>query len=108
MFAGPCRLIKPPVRYPADRYAWIARAACLPAPMARITVADPVTMSPPAKTPGQVVSPDAPRVTMYPRRFVSSPGVVAGTIGLAAVALLENTCDLDKELARQPRKRDHA
>lgn len=35
-------------RYFPDRYAWIARAACLPAPMARMTVAAPVTMSPPA------------------------------------------------------------
>ena len=31
------------------------RAARRPAPMARITVAPPVTMSPPAKTPGRLV-----------------------------------------------------
>jgi hypothetical protein len=30
------------------RYLWIASAAFRPAPMARMTVADPVTMSPPA------------------------------------------------------------
>ena len=36
-----------PVYFP-DRYSWMARAASLPAPMARMTVAEPVTMSPPA------------------------------------------------------------
>ncbi len=32
-------------------------AAFRPAPMARMTVADPVTMSPPAQTPGLLVFP---------------------------------------------------
>jgi len=35
----------------AVRYWWMAWAACRPAPMAEITVAPPVTISPPAKTP---------------------------------------------------------
>ena len=33
----------------------MARAARRPAPIARMTVAPPVTMSPPAKTPGMLV-----------------------------------------------------
>ena len=36
-------------------YCNMARAALRPAPMARMTVAPPVTMSPPAKTPGMLV-----------------------------------------------------
>lgn len=37
------------------RYSWIDRAAVRPAPMARMTVPAPLTMSPPAKTPRFVV-----------------------------------------------------
>ena len=40
---------------PVVRYSWMEAAALRPAPMARITVAPPVTMSPPAKTPGLLV-----------------------------------------------------
>ena len=36
---------------PERRYSWMDRAALRPAPIARMTVAAPVTMSPPAKTP---------------------------------------------------------
>ena len=36
---------------PVVRYSSIDAAALRPAPMARMTVAPPVTMSPPAKTP---------------------------------------------------------
>ena len=39
----------------SDRYSSIAAAARLPAPAARITVAAPVTMSPPANTPSREV-----------------------------------------------------
>ena len=39
-------------RSPDRRYASMAAAALRPAPIARMTVAPPVTMSPPAKTPG--------------------------------------------------------
>ena len=38
---------------------WIELAARLPSPMARITVAAPRTMSPPANTPGMLVIPDS-------------------------------------------------
>ena len=48
---GPGRGFSPRNHSPAFKYSSIARAAFLPAPMARITVAAPVTMSPPAKTP---------------------------------------------------------
>ena len=41
----------------AVKYSSIATAAFLPAPIARITVAAPVTMSPPAYTPGTDVAP---------------------------------------------------
>ncbi len=34
-----------------ERYSWIAAAAFFPAPMAKMTVADPVTISPPRKQP---------------------------------------------------------
>ena len=44
------------VRLPPASQAPIARAARRPAPMARITVAPPVTMSPPANTPGTLVA----------------------------------------------------
>src|SRR5262249_28035412 len=40
-----------------DRYESIARAARFPSPRARITVAAPRTMSPPANTPGRLVMP---------------------------------------------------
>ena len=39
------------------KYSWIELAAFLPAPMAKMTVADPVTISPPAQTPGLLVFP---------------------------------------------------
>ena len=54
------------------RYASMARAAARPAPMARITVAAPVTASPPAKTPGREVAPCA-SASIQPRRSVRSP-----------------------------------
>ena len=65
-------------------YYDIAAAAFLPAPMARITVAAPVTASPPAKTPGRVVAPFS-SATRQPRRFVSSPAVVLAMRGLGEV-----------------------
>lgn len=39
------------------KYSWIELPAFLPAPMARMTVAEPVTISPPAQTPGLLVFP---------------------------------------------------
>src|ERR1035441_8653843 len=46
------------------RNSSIPLAARLPAPIARITVAAPVTMSPPAKTPGRDVMPLCSSITM--------------------------------------------
>ena len=57
-------------------YSSMALAACLPAPMARMTVAAPVTASPPAYTALRVVRPSSPLVMMQPWLFVSRPGVV--------------------------------
>jgi hypothetical protein len=45
------------VYHPHVRYLWMESEACLPAPMARMTVAEPVTMSPPAQTPFRLVFP---------------------------------------------------
>ena len=39
--------------YFLDRYSSMAAAAFLPAPMARMTVAAPVSASPPANTPSR-------------------------------------------------------
>ena len=39
------------------RYSWMDLAALRPAPIASITVAEPVTMSPPAQTPSMLVFP---------------------------------------------------
>ena len=52
------------VRLPPASQAPIARAARRPAPIARITVAPPVTMSPPANTPGTLVACVAASATM--------------------------------------------
>src|ERR1039458_7661361 len=60
-------------------------AARRPAPIARITVAPPVTMSPPANTPFLVVRCVSELAWMYPRLSVPKPGVVLWTIGLALV-----------------------
>ena len=57
-------------------YSSIAAAARLPAPIARMTVAAPVTASPPAKTPSLEVMPCSSSATMQPLRLVSRPGVV--------------------------------
>ena len=55
-------------------------AALRPSPMARITVAAPSTMSPPAYTPFTEVRP-APSVFILPRPSTSRPYVVAATSG---------------------------
>ena len=49
---------------PLVRKSWMERAALRPAPMAKITVAPPVTMSPPAKTPTLLVRIDSGSATM--------------------------------------------
>ena len=52
--------------------------------MARITVAAPVTASPPANTPGRVVAPFS-SATRQPLRVISSPLVVLEIMGLGDV-----------------------
>ena len=54
----------------------MAAAAFLPAPMARITVAAPVTASPPAYTPGMLVAPVSSSAMMLPRCVVANAGVL--------------------------------
>ena len=56
------------------KYSSMAFAACLPAPMARMTVAAPVAASPPAKTPSTEVCPASSAATQ-PFRVRSRPGV---------------------------------
>jgi len=60
------------VDYPLTRsyflfwmYSWMPFAAALPAPMARITVAAPVTASPPANTPSRDVWPFSSSAMMH-------------------------------------------
>src|SRR5664279_2961168 len=66
------------------KYSLIDLAALRPAPMARITVAPPVTMSPPAKTPGFEVARSS-FAEIYPRLVTASPGVVDWINGFAEV-----------------------
>ena len=55
----------PPIIYhPYVRKSWMELEARRPAPMARITVAEPVTMSPPAQTRGFMVLPVLGSATM--------------------------------------------
>ena len=71
----------------------MARAASLPAPIARITVAAPVTASPPANTPGRLVAPDA-SMTKPPNDCVSKPSVVAlisGFVSFLIQGFFDNT-----------------
>ena len=66
----------------------MALAALRPAPIASITVAAPVTASPPAKTPSRLVRPSS-SATMQPRRLVSKPLVVDFISGLGLVPRAE-------------------
>ncbi len=52
--------------YFVSKYSIMARAACLPAPMAKMTVAAPVTASPPAYTPSRDVNPVSSSTTKQP------------------------------------------
>ena len=69
----------------AERYSWIPFAAAFPAPIARITVAAPVTASPPAYTPSLEVAPVSSVATIHFLRFVSSPAVVEEISGFGEV-----------------------
>src|SRR3712207_9304440 len=71
-------------RYFSLRYLSIAAAAVLPAPIADITVAAPVTVSPPAYIPSNDVRPLS-SATIHCFLLVSSPGVVEDINGLGLV-----------------------
>lgn len=62
--------------YLALKYSSIDFAAVFPAPIARITVAAPVTASPPAYTPSLDVRPVSSSTIIPPHFCVSSPFVV--------------------------------
>ena len=62
----------------------MAFADFLPAPMARMTVAAPLTASPPAKMPGREVVPTS-SATMQPLRLRSRLRVVLPISGLGEV-----------------------
>ena len=88
------------------RYVSIARAARRPAPIAEMTVAPPVTMSPPAKTPAFCVAPVAvvredvaPLVDRQVRRRVADERVGALADGE------HHRVDLDVELGALDRHR---
>ncbi len=76
---------------------WPWRA--LPAPMALMTVAAPVTASPPAYTPSRLVLPSSPSVTMQPCLLVSRPGVVERISGLGLVPSHNDRIHVQLELA---------
>jgi len=67
--------------------SWIEAAALLPAPMAAITVAAPVAISPPAHTLSLDVFPVAKSVVMFPFLPMVNPAVVAGINGLGPLPI---------------------
>ena len=66
--------------------------------MARITVAAPVTVSPPAKIPSRDVCPRSSSATIQPRRLVSKPCVVDAIAGSASPERHNHHVALDIEL----------
>ena len=71
-----------------------------PSPIARITVAAPSTMSPPANTPGIDVMFVSGLTTMLPRLLTSSPSVVAGISGLEALPTATMTVSVGMVILR--------
>src|SRR5450759_4953155 len=69
----------------------MALAARLPAPAARITVAAPVTASPPANTSDFEVSPVWASATRQPFLFVARPAVVRVSSGFGVVPIASTT-----------------
>ena len=67
------------------KYSWIPFAAAFPAPIARITVAAPVTASPPAYTPSLEVAPVSSVATIHCLLLISRPLVVDEISGLGDV-----------------------
>ena len=72
--------------YFRERYSSIECAAILPAPIAEITVAAPVTASPPAKTPSFVVAPLSVTI-IPPLELTESPSVVSLISGFGDVPI---------------------
>src|SRR6516164_4170020 len=70
---------------PICNQAPMALAARRPAPMARMTVAPPVTMSPPANTPGRFVHCVSPSAEILPHLLRPRPGVAWPMMGLGLV-----------------------
>ena len=69
-------------------------AAFLPAPIALITVAAPVTTSPPAQMASREVLPVSSSATMFPFLPTSSPGVVNGISGFGLFPMLQTTASV--------------
>ena len=69
------------------KYSSIAVAAFLPAPIALITVAAPVTTSPPAKTPHLEVAPVSSSATTVPLLFCSRPSEPLKIMGFGDVPM---------------------
>ena len=72
-------------------YSSMARAARRPAPMARITVAAPVTASPPAYTPSLVVCKVLSSTMMQPFLLASRPSVVLRISGFGELPMAMQT-----------------
>ena len=72
-------------------YSSIDFAACFPAPMARITVAAPVTASPPAYTPSLVVCKVLSSTMMQPFLLASRPSVVLRISGFGELPMAMQT-----------------
>mgnify|MGYP001722700029 CR=1 FL=1 len=68
-------------------YSSMDAAAFLPAPIARITVAAPVTASPPAYTPSLVVCMVSSLTIRQPRLLASNPAVVVRISGFGEVPM---------------------
>jgi hypothetical protein len=66
-------------------------AAFRPAPMALMTVAAPVTTSPPAQIRSREVLPVASSATMFPFLPTARPGVVIGINGLGLLPMAQTT-----------------
>src|SRR3990170_269055 len=72
---------------PVVRYSCIESAAFLPSPIASMTVAPPLTMSPPEKTPFLLVLPVSWSTVMLPHLFTLISGVVWGMSGFAPLPM---------------------
>ena len=93
------------VFYLFDKYSWIPAAAFLPAPIANITVAAPVTASPPANTPSLEVNPVSSDATIHFLLFISNPFVVDDIKGFGEVPRRSEERRVGKECASMCRSR---